>query len=90
MMPLMRTTVTLDPDVAAKLKQIARERGISFKEALNTSVRRGLERETAASKPYRVKPRRLGARPGVDLDRALRLAAELEDAEIARKLALRK
>jgi hypothetical protein len=90
MMLNMRTTVTLDSDVAAKLKQAARERGISFKEALNTNVRRGLESEGAASKPYRVKTRRLGARPGVDLDRSLRLAAEMEDAEIARKLALRK
>ena len=33
----MRTTVTLDPDVAAKLKAVARERGISFKQALNTA-----------------------------------------------------
>jgi hypothetical protein len=86
----MRTTVTLDPDVAAKLKETARERGISFKEALNTNVRRGLESETSAAKPYRVSTRRLGARPGVDLDKALGLAAELEDAEIRRKLALRK
>ena len=39
----MRTTVTLDPDVAAKLKRVARERDISFKEALNSSVREGLQ-----------------------------------------------
>lgn len=90
MMPTMRTTVTLDPDVAAKLKEASQQKGISFKEALNTNVRRGLESEEAASKPYRVPTRRLGVRPGVDLDRALRLAAELEDAEIMRKLALRK
>ncbi len=43
MMLHMRTTVTLDPDVAAKLKQTARDSGISFKEALNTTVRRGFE-----------------------------------------------
>lgn len=87
----MRTTVTLDPDVAAKLKQEARERGVSFKEALNSSVRRGLSGgRGAASRPYRVPTRRLGARPGVDLDRALSLAAGLEDAEVVRKLSLRK
>jgi hypothetical protein len=34
--------------------------------------------------------RRMGVRPGVDLDRSLRLAGELEDAELVRKLALRK
>ena len=40
MMLRMRTTVTLDPDVAAKLKEETRRRGTSFKEALNSSVRR--------------------------------------------------
>jgi len=47
----MRTTVTLDADVAAKLKQTARERGISFKEALNSNVRRGLESAGVGARP---------------------------------------
>lgn len=85
----MRTTVTLDPDVAAKLKRVARDRGISFKEALNTSVRGGLRNEEAP-RPYRVPTRRLGVKPGIDLDRALRMASEMEDAETLRKLELRK
>ena len=38
----MRTTVTLDPDVEAKLKATMRERGVSFKAALNDAVRVGL------------------------------------------------
>lgn len=86
----MRTTVTLDPDVAAKLKETAHERGISFKEALNTTVRRGFERGEAKPKPYRVRPQRLGVRPGVNLDKALQLAGEMEDAETIRKLRLGK
>jgi hypothetical protein len=86
----MRTTVTLDPDVAAKLKQNANERGVSFKEALNSSVRRGLESSAAPSRPYRVPTRQLGVRPGINLDKALQLAGELEDAETMRKLQLRK
>jgi hypothetical protein len=86
----MRTTVTLDQDVAAKLKQAARDRGVSFKEALNSSVRRGLSSTETTPRPYRLPVRRLGAKPGVDLDRALRLAGELEDAEVVRKLAMRK
>ena len=91
MMPPMRTTVTLDPDVAAKLKEETRRRGISFKEALNSSVRRGLERGDAQPRPYRMPPaQRMGARPGVNLDKALQLAGELEDAEIMRKLELGK
>jgi hypothetical protein len=86
----MRTTITLDPDVAAMLKQAARERGISFKEAVNSSVRRGLQSAEGASRPYRVRSRRLEIKPGVNLDRALALAGGLEDAESVRKLALRK
>lgn len=85
----MRTTVTLDDDVAARLKRAAQERGVSFKEALNSSVRQGLEGETP-SRPYRVPTRKLGVKPGVDLDRALALASELEDVETVRKMALRK
>lgn len=86
----MRTTVTLDPDVAAKLKETAQRRGISFKEALNTSVRRGLSSKEAAARPYRVPTQQLGVKPNVDLDKALRLASALEDTEIVRKLSLRK
>lgn len=86
----MRTTVTLDPDVAAKLRQLTRERGISFKEALNSSVRQGLAEAMRKPSPYRVKPRNLGAKRGLNLDQALGIAARLEDEETVRKLALRK
>jgi hypothetical protein len=91
MMLLMRTTVTLEPDVAAKLKEEMRRKDISFKEALNSSVRRGLERQEVKPCPYKLPPpQRMGARPGVNLDKALQLAGELEDAETIRKLQLGK
>lgn len=87
----MRTTVTLDPDLGAKLRSLARERGVSFTEALNSALRRGLATGAAGStRPYRLPSRRLGLRQGVDLEHALRLAGELEDAETIRKLELRK
>jgi hypothetical protein len=86
----MRTTVTLDPDVASKLRQTARDRGISFKEALNTAIRRGFQSAEAKSQPYRVPTRNLGVKPGVNLDKALQLTGEIEDAETLRKLQLRK
>jgi len=86
----MRTTVTLDSDLAAKLRALARERGISFKEALNSTLRRGLASGGGSPQRYRLASRRLGLRPGVDLEHALRLAGELEDAETIRKLVLRK
>lgn len=86
----MRTTVRLDPDLAAKLREIARERGISFKEALNTVLRAGIGARSGVARTYRVPARRLGLRPGIDLDKALRLASALEDEETIRKIELRK
>ena len=88
----MRTTVTLDEDVAADLKRRAHRTGRAFREVLNEAVRRGLRAEDAPpGKPYRLKPVSLGGvLPGINLDRALRLADALEDEAIARELELRK
>lgn len=83
----MRTTVTLDDDVVAALKQVERERGVSFKEALNTAVRAGLASSTkTAGATYSVEPFRAEIQPGVDLTTANRLLADLEDAELVRKV----
>lgn len=86
----MRTTVTLDADVEAKLRQAVRERGQSFKSVLNDAIRAGLSGGERSRRSYRVPVRSLGVRAGVGLDRALSIADELEDAEIVRKLQLRK
>jgi hypothetical protein len=86
----MRTTVTLDADVAARLKAVARARGISFKEALNGAVRAGLGGERRAARSFKQYAQPMGLRPGINLDKALQLAAGLEDEEIARRLERRK
>lgn len=87
----MRTTVTLDPDVEALLRERMRERGLTFKQALNQALRWAFASKRGdAGRPYRLRTYRLGFRPEVALDRALAIAAELEDEEIARKLSLRK
>jgi len=85
-----RTTVTLDADVEALLRKAMRERGISFKQALNEAVRNGLARGAPRKRRYRLKTYRMGFRPELGLDKALALAAALEDEELARKLSLRK
>lgn len=82
--------MTLDQDVASKLRLLAHERGVSFKVALNDAVRAGLRGKGGSARPYTVPSRRMGVREGVDLDHTGRLLGELEDAEIMRKLALRK
>jgi hypothetical protein len=86
----VRTTVTLDPDVREQLKALARRRNVSFKAALNDAVRAGLAAERGGRRLYKMPTGSLGVRPGVDLTKALRLAYELEDEEIMRKLELRK
>jgi hypothetical protein len=86
----MRTTVTLDADIAARLHRLAVERGTTFRATINATLRAGLEAGGAAARPYREATRSLGVKPGVDLTKALRLAAELEDEETIRELLLRK
>jgi hypothetical protein len=89
-MATIRTTVTLDPDVAAQLKSLAKRRNLSFKAVLNDTVRAGLAAERGGGRPFRVEARPMGVRPDIDLTHALQLAADLEDEEIIRKLELRK
>ena len=78
----VRTTVTLDPDTEALLKRRMRERGLSFKEAVNDAIRAGLDPGTR--RRLSTPTADLGV-PAVNLDRALALAAELEDEELVRK-----
>lgn len=76
--------MTLDPDTRLLVERAMRERGLSFKEAVNEAIRAGLgARETAASFTT---PRRLGP-ARIDLTHALQLAAELEDDALTRRLA---
>ena len=86
----MRTTLTLDPDVADRLRRLARERGLPFKQVVNAVLRRGLADDASGPERFRVEPRDMCLRAGVDLDQALELAARLEDEETLRKLERRK
>jgi hypothetical protein len=86
----MRTTVTLDDDVVAALRTAMRERGVSFKDALNSAVRSGLSAANPSARPYQVKPFAAEIRSGVDITKINRLLADWEDEEILRKLELGK
>jgi len=87
----VRTTVDLDPDVDARLRALARERGVPLRVVLNDALRAGLRPASGGEAPPYVLPsRRLGLRPGINVEKALSLAGELEDEEILRKLELRK
>jgi hypothetical protein len=87
----MRTTVTLDPDVEKLLQNTIRERGVSFKHALNEAIRAGLTRgRQARTVRFVQKSYHLGPAPGFRWEKALAMADAIEDEEITRKLALRK
>lgn len=76
----MRTTLTLDDDVAAKLQQTCRRTGQSFRDVVNETLRRGLQPKPGpARSPFRVVTRDMGnLRPGVTLDNVAQLIESLE------------
>ena len=76
----MRTTVTLDPDVAELLREAAHRTRHSFKEELNSAIRRGLETVPKQRRgAFRIHPVAMGVRAGVD---PARLADAGDDAEV--------
>jgi hypothetical protein len=84
----MRTTLTLDDDLAGLLKQRAHELGVPFKEAVNRTLRAGLG-ELVTARPHpapKVISHSFGFRPGIDLDKLGQLADELEAEAYADKL----
>ena len=84
----MRTTLTLDDDIARILKRRARELDRPFKEVVNATLRNGLAKEdlSVASKPApKVVPRNLGLKAGIDPDKLNQLVDELEVEEFAKK-----
>lgn len=80
----MRTTLTLEPDVARRLTSEMRRSGKTLKAAVNDALRSGLGLggKRAKAPPFLVQPHAFGFKPGVDLDRINQLVDEL-DAEAA-------
>ena len=75
----MRTTVTLEPDLIKKIKDLAHRKGLSFKQVLNGLIRRGLSSSTRqeAATRYAVEPHSGGFRPGIDPGKLNQLVDEL-------------
>jgi hypothetical protein len=66
----MRTTLTLDPDVAALLRKRVAKGDVSLKQAVNDAMRRGLTAEAIGQKPkkrYVLQPRTPGGGFLVDI-----------------------
>ena len=77
----MRTTLTLDPDVAAKAKESAAKLQKPFKEVINAALRIGLDQvlKPPAAKPYSTRARPLGLRRGFSYDNIAELLARAEE-----------
>ena len=82
----MRTTVRIDDDLLRQLRERAQSQEVSLTDTVNQVIRQGLSSEPAKRRVFRQKTYSLG-QPKVNLDKALALAAELEDEEIIRKMA---
>ncbi len=77
----MRTTLTLEEDVAIRLSERAKLTGASFKQVVNETLRAGLqhaEKPAPPSPAFHVTPKAAGFRPGVDVRRLNQLNDELE------------
>ncbi len=67
----MRTTLTLEDDVAARLEQMRKRKNISIKKIVNISLRAGLDRleenDSKTESNYRLKSIKLGKKiPNLD------------------------
>ena len=76
----MRTTLTLDPDVAAKARRATAQTGLPFKTVINQALRLGMEEVLAppAARPYRTTPRPMGLKAGLSYDNISELLAVAE------------
>ena len=75
----MRTTLSLDDDVARLLNKESRRSGASFKKVVNHFLRLGLmASKRPAGKPFAVAPRKLGLPPGLNYDNVAQLLDVLE------------
>lgn len=78
----MRTTLTIDDDLARTLKETAHRQRRAFRDVVNDALRRGIG-QSVGDPParYTVEPLHLGFAPGVDLRRLNQLADDLDAQE---------
>jgi hypothetical protein len=83
----VRTTLTLDADVADRLQRAVRLSGKSFKAVVNEALRIGLGLTEKPVEPSRFRIRSYvdGLQPGIDPEKMNQLADEIEAEELARK-----
>jgi hypothetical protein len=76
----VRTTLTIDDDLAVLIEQEQRRSGASFKGTVNSLLRNGLmnTEDKAATKPFEIKAIPMGLPPGLSYDCIPKLLDELD------------
>jgi hypothetical protein len=76
----MRTTLTIEPDVAQQIRQRMAEKKLPLKRVVNDALREGLAKSGKKEKlkPFKVEPFSLEFKPGIDRDKLNQLVDELE------------
>jgi len=76
----VRTTITLDPDTIAQVREAMRQSGRSFKDTINDAIRTGLTSpQCSGAKPeFRIRAQALGLRPGLSYDNVAELIEQVE------------
>ena len=83
---LMRTTLTLDSDIAQRLRQELASGKKSFKEVVNERLRLGFGLKKAKDRPpFRVKAHSSAFLPGIDQNKLNQLVDQLQVEEFIRK-----
>lgn len=84
----MRTTITLTPEAEDVIRKVMRKRGVTFKDAVNEGIIRGLtvgqQSDPISTPTFDLGPSKIPAH------QALRLVGDLEDEELLRKTAMGK
>jgi hypothetical protein len=76
----MRTTLTLNDEVAKRAKRVAARLGVSFKDLINRALEEGISQieQQNRAKPFRTRPVPMGLRPGLSYDDVAELIARGE------------
>lgn len=76
----MRTTLTLDEDVAEKAKILSHKLNRPFKQIINDALRYGLKEmeKPVIQKPYHTEPHKMGLREGYNLDNIGELLSHID------------
>jgi hypothetical protein len=84
----MRTTLTIEPDVAQEIRQRMAEKKLPLKRVINDALRAGLSKTGKKERTTRfvVKPWSLGLKPGIDRDKLGQLLDQLDTEDFIRKM----